>query len=105
MAKQELTIVMIETDPELTLEQLCQSCHVTPEFVQELIHYGVIEATVNHHFDVRQLQRLRRLQRLQRDLELNLAGAALAVDLLEQLDEMRRTVMLLNYASHRKIDR
>lgn len=98
MAKHELTIVAVEVDPILTIEQLCLSCQVTPEFIHELVIHGIIEPKdpIAKHFDLRQLQRVRILLRLQHDLAVNLEGAALVLDLLDQLDEMRKKMVLLN---------
>lgn len=97
MANNELTIISIEMDPKLTLAELCDVCQITPEFAAELLHYGVIEANdaKQQLFDVRQLQRIRRLLRLQRDLEVNLAGAALAIDLIEQMEAMEQKMKWL----------
>ena len=43
MAKKDLTIVALEADPELSLEELCETCHITPRFICELIEYGTLE--------------------------------------------------------------
>jgi chaperone modulatory protein CbpM len=93
MARNELTVITIETSPELTLEEVCAAYQITPEWLDELISYGAIEP---HHarFDARNLGRIRRLVRLQHDLELNLAGAALALDLLDRIDNLQTQVEL-----------
>jgi chaperone modulatory protein CbpM len=55
----------------------------------QLVHYGVIhpEGSGPQHWRFRSLDlyRARLSRRLARDLEIDLAGAALAVDLLERL--------------------
>ena len=43
-------------------------------------------------FGLREIHRVQTAQRLIRDLQVNLAGAALALDLLEELEELRRKV-------------
>lgn len=93
MARQELTVITFETNPELTLEEVCEAYHITPEWLDELISYGVIEAHLSR-LDARNLRRLRRLVRLQHDLELNLAGAALALDLMDQIEDLQAQVDL-----------
>ena len=42
------------------------------------------------HFRGDTLPRARRALRLQRDLEINLAGVALAMDLMDEIDRLRR---------------
>lgn len=46
-------------------------------------------------FDMQDVRRIRRLLRLQHDLEVNIAGAALAIDLMEQIEELKVQVELL----------
>jgi chaperone modulatory protein CbpM len=43
------------------------------------------------------VRRARRALRLQRDLDLNLAGAALALDLLDEVEILRERVRVLEY--------
>lgn len=84
---------------ELTLEELCQACDVTPDFIIQIIEFGVIEPKGKEKSDWRfesyHLQRLMTVLRLQRDLEVNLAGAALAVELLEEIEAMKNRLKLL----------
>lgn len=99
MAKKELTIVALEADPELSLEELCETCQITTSFICELVEYGTLEpkgvSIDAWRFDTRHLQRIQRVLRLQHDLEINLAGAALAMDLMDQIDQLKAQVELL----------
>jgi chaperone modulatory protein CbpM len=47
-------------------------------------------------FDLQTLARLRKAQRLQRDLKINLPGLAMSLELLDEVQEMRREVDRLN---------
>jgi chaperone modulatory protein CbpM len=77
----------------LTLQQLCHSAAVEPEFVLELVEYEILEPqgqyAVTWHFKAEDLARLRRTQRLMRDFELNLSGLALVMRLLDEVSELR----------------
>jgi chaperone modulatory protein CbpM len=99
MAKKDLTIVSLEADPELSLEELCETCHITPRFICELVEYGTLEprgvSIEMWRFDTGHLRRIQRVLRLQHDLEINLAGAALAIDLMDQIDQLKAQVALL----------
>ncbi len=88
----------VETDPELTLEELCFACEITPEFIEELVEYGIIELNQSiemHRFEPDHVRRIRTVVHLQRDLEINLPGAALAVDLMDEIEEMRTKIEIL----------
>ena len=76
-----------------TLDELCLSCNVAPDWVAGLVEHGVIEPVgqtrSGWQFTTLSIVRVARAKRLERDLGLNLPGVALALDLLDQLDEMR----------------
>ncbi len=66
------------------------------------MNYGVITPiedvpeTAQWQFDVAALSRLHKAMRLQRDLKINLPGLAMSLDLLDEVQEMRREVDRLN---------
>ena len=84
---------VLEEDIELTLAELCQACHVTTDDIIELVEYGVVEPRgpepARWRFRGVSVQRIRSARRLKRDLGVNAAGAALALDLLEEIERMR----------------
>ena len=84
---------IVEDSAMCTLDDLCLSCNVNPDWVAELVEHGVIEAVgqtrLDWTFTTLSIVRVAKAKRLERDLGLNLPGVALALDLLDQLDEMR----------------
>ena len=84
---------VLEEDVELTLADLCHACRLPAERVYELVEESVIEAVGREpggwRFRGVSLHRVHVALRLQRDLGVNLAGAALALDLLEELEQLR----------------
>jgi len=92
MVKKDLMIIMnVEQDVLLSLEELCRICHSSPDFIKDLIDYDIIHPIGIHPqewaFNLLHLQRIKIAQRVQKDLEINIAGIAL---ILELLDEIRR---------------
>ena len=85
---------VVEEEVELTLGELCRACDLTAEKVLELIEYGVIEPQGRRPSQWRfrgvSLRRVRRARRLQQDLGVNIAGVALALDLLDELERLQR---------------
>lgn len=79
----------------LTLQQLCHSAAVEPDFVLELVEYEVLEPqgqrAVNWRFQAEDIARLRRAERLIRDFELNLSGLALVMQLLDEVAKLRES--------------
>lgn len=98
--KNEIVIIAdYSTDEALTLQAICEICGVTPDIIQTFIEYGVIypdeTGSGEWVFRVIHLQRVKRAIRLQRDLELNLAGAALVLDLLDEVESLREQLTFL----------
>jgi chaperone modulatory protein CbpM len=85
---------VVDETTEITIVELCRSCAVDAELVEAMIDEGIIEPTRKRGaewcFAISTVRRTRVVARLQRDLGVNLAGAALAVELLERLERLRR---------------
>jgi len=80
---------LVEHDLEFTVEELCRSCKLQPGHIVEFVQEGVLEAHGRDQgewrFKVSSIRRVRTAIRLQRDLGVNVAGAALALDLLDRI--------------------
>jgi chaperone modulatory protein CbpM len=91
---------VVEEEVPLSLAELCQACDADAALVLELVEHGVIEPQGNTPdalpsawvFAGASLRRTRVALRLLRDLELNLPGAALAVDLLDEIARLQRAL-------------
>lgn len=93
MAKKEMIIIADFSQQEpLTLEDLCAAYNISADFINQLIEYDIIHdghEVERRMFDIEEMKRIRTAIRLHRDLEVNLAGVALALQLLDELDELR----------------
>lgn len=81
----------------LTLVEISRTCAVTTGFVIELVEEGVISplegrAPEGWRFADTQLRQVSVTARLQRDLGVNLAGAALVLQLLDELESLRAQI-------------
>ena len=88
-----LTGIILEEETRLSLRELCYACAVQVEFITELVDEGVLEPSgykKSHWcFSGISLQRIRKAKRLQQDLGINLAGVALALDLMDEVQQLR----------------
>lgn len=101
MTRPEITILVgevLDERLELDFEAFCRSCRASREFVVGLVDEGVLEPRGNApdewRFGGQALRRAQIAARLQRELDVNLAGAALVIDLLEELERLRRELAL-----------
>jgi len=93
MNPQTLKGVLLDDSIELTLGELCSACDRHAEWIIELVEEGILEPfgskTNQWRFPAVSLQRAQTALRLQNDLGINLAGVALALDLLDEIDNLR----------------
>ena len=86
---------VLEESDLVTLADLCRSCTVETQTVTTLVAEGILDpmgGDVEHwRFTVGSLRRVKTVIHLQRDLGINLAGAALALDLLDRIAELERS--------------
>jgi chaperone modulatory protein CbpM len=86
--------VVLDERVTFTLTELCQACGVETELVVEMVREGVIEPAGADEREWRfhglSLVRAQTALRLVRDLDVNWPGAALALDLLDELDRLQR---------------
>ena len=85
---------VLEENDLVSLADLCRSCTVETQTITTLVAEGILDpmgADVHHwRFTVGSLRRVKTVIHLQRDLGVNLAGAALALDLLDRIAELER---------------
>jgi chaperone modulatory protein CbpM len=95
------TGTVIEEDC-LTLGQLCRACGVHADWVISLVEESIIEPQGEEirvwRFSGASLVRARSALRLQRDLGINLAGIALALDLMEELESLRAQMKITGHS-------
>ena len=88
---------VVEEQVHLTLAELCQACCAEQEHVLAWVLEGVLEPVGGSPQDWRfsgdSLRRARLALRLSRDLEINPPGVALALDLLDEIAELRARML------------
>lgn len=93
MPKHELIIIAdYSRETSLTLDEICEICGISSDIINTFIEYEIIrprgETSAEWEFDLKHLQRVKSALRLQRDLEVNLPGVAIILDLLDEMHDM-----------------
>lgn len=90
---QSAGVPILEDLTDLTLDDLCRACSASTALLLELVEEGVItpsgKLATQWRFTGLHLRHARVAIRLQRDLGVNAAGAALALQLMDELDAVR----------------
>ena len=93
----QATSFVMEDIVELTLDDLCRGCSADTNIILELVTEGVIDIAAiqqnqlpeHWRFTGLQLHRAKVAMRLHRDLGVNFAGVALALQLMDQLQILK----------------
>lgn len=91
----DLQCTVFDENNEFTLRELCDMCRVHAQFIEDLIAEGILSPQGTHPQEYRfaavEIKRIQISIRLHDDLRINLAGTALALDLLEEIEELKRS--------------
>lgn len=89
-----ISITIIDNDNLLSFEEICRAIHADDDLIVQLIEYHVIQpkgsSKKNWQFDHIALKRARLARNFYYDLEVNLAGVALLIDMLEKIEELEK---------------
>jgi chaperone modulatory protein CbpM len=91
---------LIEEETLITVDELCSHCMLEVEELVTFVQEGILDPAVGQprpdrahtwQFHISSVRRIRTVMHLQRDLGVNLAGAALALELLDRIAELERS--------------
>lgn len=93
-------LIITETtdDETVSLIKLCHCTEIPVEQIFSMVEYGVLEpinsqlSHIRWRFSANSILRVKTALRLQRDLDVNMAGAALAIELMDELKQLRQNL-------------
>lgn len=89
-----IRVDLLDESAEFSLPELCRICAVERQVVLEIVAEGIVEprgaAPEAWRFSGLAVARVQRVLTLQREFEVNLAGAALALELFEEIERLKR---------------
>lgn len=93
MRNEILSGLILDDEVLLSLGELSHACTVHAEWVVELVEEGILEPTgrdlAHWRFPATSLQRAHTALRLQQDLDINLAGVSVILDLIDEMEGLR----------------
>lgn len=98
MANENVIYGVLIDESRLTIHEIANACAVEPAWIVHRVEEGLLECkmarlisdTDDWRFASRELQRARKLLSFERDFDANPEVAALIVDLLEEIAELKR---------------
>jgi hypothetical protein len=83
------TIVVVSNDEQLyTFEYAASVTETSIAVVQVYIHLGIIEP-IGNLLNSREISRIAQIRRLRQDLGLNITGAAMVLDMAQEIAQLR----------------
>ncbi len=93
--KTDLQYTFFDEHCEYSLRELCNVCKVHAQFIQDLIDEGILSPQGQNprewRFAAIEIKRIQVSIRLQEDLRVNLPGTALVLELLDEIEQLRRS--------------
>lgn len=87
----ELHSELLDESHTLSAEELCERCRVEISWIKEMVAQGILNPIEGSgQFTEVTVTTVRTARRLQIDFELSAAGVALAMDLLSEIDRLKR---------------
>mgnify|MGYP001036697237 CR=1 FL=1 len=90
---------LVDETARFDLKEVCDICGVHADYLVELVEAGIIQAEGDRptiwRFSSIAIMRSRKALRLRRDLDINLPGLAVTLDLLDQVDQLQHELKSL----------
>jgi len=90
---------LLDESVTYSFTEFCNVCKVRDDLVYEMINEGIIvpltmagDSPQSWMFSATNIKKVQMTVRLQEDLRVNLPGAALAIELLEELEQLRSKI-------------
>lgn len=91
--------VIVEETTTISFNDVCQKYQISKELLLEMVEYGIFSSeatkTESVHFSQKDLRKIESAFRLHHDLEINLPGVALALELLEKIEQLNDELSIL----------
>lgn len=93
------TYMLLGDECELSFAELCRACDVDAQYIITLVEEGLLDphgaSQTQWRFAAAALPRVQTVLRLQQEMAINLAGAAVILDLLEERRRLRERLHTL----------
>jgi chaperone modulatory protein CbpM len=86
---------LVDDHDSLDLSRFAQACGQSPEWVLQLLEYDILPQRPEeriHQFFGEDISRARRAYRLQRDFDASFSAVAMMLDLIDEVQRLRRQV-------------
>lgn len=91
--------IYLEETPTFTFNEVCQKYHIPDSLLLEMVEYGLFSNLTTQREELKltpkDLTKIESAFRLHKDLGINLSGVALALELLDQIEQLNNELNIL----------
>lgn len=91
---ESISVDLLDESVEFSLPELCRICAIEESLVVAIVEEGIVEpgggSPTGWRFSGIAVTRVKRVVQLQNEFAVNLAGAALALELFEEIERLKR---------------
>lgn len=93
--------IIVDENTTISFVDICQRCNISEEFLIDMIEHGLLHAPMkqlkNASVDQKTFSRIQSASRLQQDLDINASGVVLVMELLDELEQVRKELSILQH--------
>jgi len=90
-----ISATKVEDDELITLVEICQKYNIKEDELKEMLEYGLFEMN-NDFVSLKTLSRIESAYHLKHDLDINMQGVAMVLELMDELKLLRKEIAFLN---------
>lgn len=93
--------VLMDENTTISFVEVCQKCNISEDMLLDMIEHGLFPSSPTRYkttyVDQRTFNRIQSACRLQQDLGINLPGVVLVMELLDELEQAREELTILQH--------
>jgi chaperone modulatory protein CbpM len=97
--KKIITAVLVDEYETYSIQMVCEQLNIPESLMIEMEEHGLFQYEGSQHITHQALKRIESACRIHQDLGVNLPGVVLALELLEELEELRHRLSILERGS------
>ena len=92
-----VTGLLMDEHTTISIIEVCQKLNVSEAMLHELYEHGLFEQPIMTSINEKMLARIQSAARIQDDLGVNVPGVVLALELLDELEQLRQELSILQH--------
>lgn len=86
---------VFQANTAITIQQVCRACGIERSLIVSMVEHGIVTMQQGEVFDSADVTKVSKAARLYRDLNVNVQGIAVILELLDELEAMRAHIATL----------